>query len=247
MEFPLASTPTIPPESPAEDQVNTAFMREVDDELRRSEALAFWQRWGKWLIAAVLLGLAAFGGWLYWQNLKTDAAGVEAEKLAAVIDDLQANRTATAGTALAPLAKSEVPGNRAVAQILAADLKLQANDVKAAVAGYRAVAADTKLSAPFRDLATIRAVAAEFDSMDPNMVVETLKPLAKPGNPWFGSAGEMTAMAYLKLNRPRDAAPLFAALAKDEGVPETLRSRAVQMAGILGVDAVAERDLVGAK
>ena len=42
----------------------------------------------------------------------------------------------------------------------------------------------------------------------------------------------------MKLRKPELAGPLFAAMSKDEGVPETIRTRAVQMAGLLGVDAV---------
>ena len=41
----------------------------------------------------------------------------------------------------------------------------------------------------------------------------------------------------MKMNKPREAGAMFAALAKDEGVPESIRSRAVQLAGVLGVDA----------
>ena len=44
---------------------NAAFLREVDDELRRDQALALWQRYGKLMIAAIVLALAALGGWLY--------------------------------------------------------------------------------------------------------------------------------------------------------------------------------------
>ena len=48
----------------------------------------------------------------------------------------------------------------------------------------------------------------------------------------------MVAVAYLKEGKPELAAPIFAAMAKDEGVPGAIRSRALQMAGALGVDAV---------
>jgi hypothetical protein len=34
------------------------------------------------------------------------------------------------------------------------------------------------------------------------------------------------------------AGPLFAGIAKDENVPQSIRSRARQMAGLLGIDAV---------
>lgn len=78
--------------------------------------------------------------------------------------------------------------------------------------------------------------------MKPQDIIDRLKPLAIPGNPWFGSAGEMVALSYLNMNKSDLAGPLFAQLAKDESVPPTIRSRALQMAGIQGIDAV-ESDL----
>src|SRR3546814_8450557 len=69
-------------------------------------------------------------------------------------------------------------------------------------------------------------------------VVDRLKPLATEGNPWFGSAGEMVAIAYMKMRKPELSGSLFAAMSKDRSVPETIRTRAVQLAGLLGVDAV---------
>jgi hypothetical protein len=64
-----------------------------------------------------------------------------------------------------------------------------------------------------------------------------LQPLAKPGEPWFGSAGEMTALALVKQGKRQEAGQLYAAIAKDQGVPQTIRARAIQVAGSLGVDA----------
>ncbi len=51
-----------------------------------------------------------------------------------------------------------------------------------------------------------------------------------------------SAMAYLKQGKQNLAGPLFAAIAKDEDVPQTLRSRTRQMAGLLGYDAVVDVD-----
>src|SRR3546814_7469066 len=77
-----------------------------------------------------------------------------------------------------------------------------------------------------------------FDTLKPQEVVDRLKPLSTEGNPWFGSAGEMVAIAYMKMRKPELSGPLFAAMSKDRSVPETIRTRAIQMAGLLGVDAV---------
>jgi hypothetical protein len=47
----------------------------------------------------------------------------------------------------------------------------------------------------------------------------------------------MTALALIKQNKKQEAGQLFFAIAKDAGVPQTIRARAVQVAGSLGVDA----------
>ena len=62
--------------------------------------------------------------------------------------------------------------------------------------------------------------------------------LAVPGKPWFGPAGELLGLAYLKQGNEKLAGPLFASIARDKDAPETLRRRARQMAGVLGVDAI---------
>ena len=66
-------------------------MREVDEEVRKEQALQFWERWGKWIAIAVVLGLAAFGGWLYWSTQQVAAAEQETEQLAQLLEDLNEN------------------------------------------------------------------------------------------------------------------------------------------------------------
>ena len=91
----------------------------------------------------------------------------------------------------------------------------------------------------------IRQTTIQFDALSPAQVIDRLKPLAVAGGPWFGSAGELVAMAYLRQGRRELAGPLFGAIARDPGAPATIRSRATQMAGIAGVDAI-PRNAAGA-
>ena len=131
---------------------------------------------------------------------------------------------------------------RASALFSRAALALQQNDHKLAIAKYREVAADSGLPDPYRDAALIRQTALEFDQIKPDEVISRMQPFAKPGNPWFGSAGEMTALAMIKQGKKDQAGRLFAAIAKDKTVPESIRARAVQIAGSLGVDASSALD-----
>lgn len=213
-------------------------MREVDEEVRRERLTSFWTRYGLWLLAAVLLGLAAFGGWLYWQHRQEMQAGVYGEDLSAALRALGEGKTAEAKPKLDALAKSSNEGVRVSALLTQAGMLAEAKDAKGAAAAYKKIADDATLAQPYRDLALLRQTAIEFDTMKPEDVIARLKPLAVDGGPWFGSAGEMVAVSYVRLNKPELAAPIFGKIAENEKLPETIRSRARQMAGVLGVDAV---------
>ena len=221
------------------DSSSEAFLREVDEDLRRDQAQAFAKRYATIIASAVLLFLAAIGGWLYWQDRQSKIAAADSETLTAAMDDIAAKRITNVGPSLDKLANSPSEGIATEAKLAQASVALAGGNRASAIAIYRSVADDTGLAGPFRDLATVRLVSLEFDSIKPEVVIARLEPLAKPGNPWFGSAGELTAMAMLKQGRKAEAGRLFAAIAADTQVPDTIRSRVVQIAGTLGVDATA--------
>lgn len=216
---------------------NEAFFREVDDAVRQERLEGFWVRHGRWVAGGVVAGLLLLGGGLYWDHHRREVSGEVGEK---AVDLLQ---TAAQGgrpdaRALDDLAQAGQPGYRAMALLTRAGVAAQKGDVKQAAGLYGQIAANDDLPQPYRDLATIRQVALNFEQMTPQQVVDKLKPLAVSGNPWFGSAGEMTAIAYMKMGKKNLAGPIFAAIAKDGQAPQTLRARARQMAGLLGIDAV---------
>ena len=219
-----------------------AFVREVDDAVRSSDLTHFWKRFGRWLVGAVVAGLLAFGGYIIWQNRVQAAADKQSEDFVAAMDKLQAGDNKGAEVMLGKLAKADQPGYRAMAQLVQANVEAEKGDIKKAIAAYVRISADGSLPQPFRDLALIRQTGAEFDALQPQQIIDRLKPLAQPGGAWFGSAGELTAMAYIKMGKDNLAGPIFAQIAKQENLPQSLRARATQMAGALGVDAVQLED-----
>jgi hypothetical protein len=56
----------------------------------------------------------------------------------------------------------------------------------------------------------------------------------------------MLGVAYLKMHRPDLAGPVFAEIGRDHNVPDSIRTRAVQMAGSLGVDVIDQPAAPGA-
>ena len=222
--------------------ITQTFVREVDENLRRDQLRDFFKHHGGLLIAALVLFLAASGGFIWWQQHQENRSEAEVEQLATIYKDIGSGNLSQAPKQLDDLANSGSKAVRASALFTRAALAIQQGDLKLATAKYRDIAADGSLPQPYRDAALIRQTALEFDQLQPPAVIARLEPLAKPGNPWFGTAGEMTALALIKEGKNQDAGRLFVAIAKDKDVPETIRSRAVQISGSLGVDASSALD-----
>lgn len=218
-----------------------AFLREVDEGVRRDQVLSLWQRYGKLAIAMLVLFLAAVAGGLWWRDDQAKQAGIAGEKFDQALTKLEVGDTGTARPLLDTLAKDGPRGYRPLAQMMQAADAVGAGDIAKATRLLDAVAADTKQPQPLRDAATIKSVRLNYDTLPAATVIARLKPFAVPGNPWFGIAGEMTALAHIKTGKPDMAKPLLIAVVRDARLPGSLRNRAAQLALYLGVEATALR------
>jgi hypothetical protein len=216
---------------------NEAFLREVDENLRHDQMVGLAKRWGRVVGVVLVVGLAVLAAFLWWRSHSKQAAGAEAETLAAVLDDSQVGKATPTDARLAQLGDSSHDGYKGLAALTAASLAIHSNPADAAKR-YDAIANDGSQPQPIRDLAMIRATTMQFDSLPPAQVVSRLKTLTVPGGAWFGSAGELTVAAYLMMNRRDLAAPLLVSIVQDVNVPPSIRGRASSMATALGQSVV---------
>lgn len=223
---------------------NKAFLQEVDEAVRKDRLDTIMQRYGRWIAAAVIAGLLLFGGYLYWGHRQDVTRGEQAEELVAAFEKLQAGQTQAATTELTRLEGAGGPAYRAAALFQQANMKAEGGDLKAAAALMARAAADAKIDQSLRDLALIRQTVFEYDTLKPEAVIARMKPMVDAKDPvssWFASAAELSAIAHYRLGQYDQAGSLYGRIAKLPDVPKSLQSRTVQMAGMLGVDAVDDR------
>lgn len=223
---------------------NAALLQEVDDAVRKDELDQFARRYGRWIIALVVAGLLAFGGYLFWQNRQLASAGEKGEALIAAFDKLKGGDRKGGVTALTAIQADGTPAYRAAATIQLANLRVEQGDRKGAAALLAALATDDSIDQSLRDMALIRQTALEFETLKPELVIARLAPIVgrtDPVSAWYPSAAELTAIAHYQAGRFDQAGALYAKIAKIKDIPPALQSRTIQMAGMLGVDAVEDR------
>ncbi|MFC3098811.1 hypothetical protein [Alteraurantiacibacter palmitatis] len=235
----MATTPN-DPRKPAEapDLTQQMLMREVDEAVRSDEVANAARKYGWPVGIGLLLGLAAFGGYLWWDGRTEAALERQSEMLVLAMDKLEAGQLDDADAELALIDGNVSPAAHASALMMRAAIAMQEDRFDDAVTFYEQVIANEKAPQPMRDASLVRKVSIRFDQMQPQAIIDELQALARPGTPWFGSAGEMVAHAYLAQNKPELAGPLLVQIAQDETVPDSLRARTRQLAGFYGFDAI---------
>lgn len=227
--------------SPTND---AALLQEVDEAVRKDQLDNIWQRFGLWIVGGVVAALLAFGGYLYWGHMQEAKRGENAEALIAAFDKAKAAQPTAATAELVKIEADGGPAYRAAALFQQANMKAERGDLKGATALMAKAAADTKLDPSLRDLALLRQTAFEYDTLKPEVVIARMKPMVDakdPASNWFPSAAELSAIAHYQLGQYKQAGDLYARIVKVPTIPKSLQSRAVQMAGMLGVDAVEDR------
>ncbi len=219
--------------------ITKTFVQEVDENLRRDRVRDFFKQNGSWLIVALILFLAVCAGIIWYQQHRQNRTEAEVEQLATIDKEIGVGNSEKVPQQLNELSKSGSKGVRATALLTQAALALQQNNSKLAVETYKKVSDDSSLPDAYRNAAIIRQTALEFDQLQPQQVIARLQPLVKDGDPWFGSAGEMTALALIKQGKTNDAGQLFARIARDQNAPPSIRNRSIQISGSLGVDSSA--------
>ena len=213
-------------------------MREVDEAVRTEEVTDAFKKYGVTAGMVIALGLAGLAGYLYWQDSSEKALEEQSETLVQAIDEFEASNFNIADEELALLSEEGSPGAMTSAQMLRAAAALTDNRRDDALALYQRVIDNEEAPQAMRAAANIRYVSVAFDDMEKQEVISRLGPLANADSAWFGSAGELVAMAYLEMGRDEDAGNLLVEIAKNEDVPATIRARSRQLAGFMGFDAI---------
>lgn len=211
-----------------------SFIREVNEELRKEQAKALWDRFGPILIGVavlVVLATAAFVGYRYWEESRANAAG-DAFSQALLL----ANDGGKADEALAAFQQIEKDGYGAyplLARMRAATVKADKGDIDGAVKDFDAVAADKAVPASLRDMARLRAGILLVDHGSYAEVAARVEQLTDDANPLRSTAREALGLAAWKEGKADDALKLFDRIAADEAAPRNARQRATLMAELI--------------
>lgn len=210
-----------------------SFIREVNDEIRREQAQALWDRFGPALIVVavlVVLGTAAFVGYRYWDETRANRSGDAFSQALKLAND---GKNDEALTALDQLEKDGYGAYPLLARMRGATVKANKGDVPAAVKDFDEVAADTAIPQGIRDMARLRAALLLVDHGSFADVSSRVEALTPDTNTLRHTAREALGLSAWKEGKTQDALKLFDQIAADDGAPRNTRERATLMSELI--------------
>ncbi|WP_339745730.1 tetratricopeptide repeat protein [uncultured Maricaulis sp.] len=203
------------------------IFEEVDEELRKDKYQDLARQYGPMVLgaaAAIILGTAGYQGWQAWQ---TSTRETSSDAYMVAVNALGAGQVAQALTSFEALANTGTGSYATLALLQRAALKLEAGDYVAAAELYEQVAAQSG-EPLLRDLATLKAVWALWDTLSFSDVDIRLTPLTGPAAPYRYLAREAIAVAALRAGDLPRARREYQFLSVAFDVPQGVARRALE-------------------
>ena len=208
-----------------------SFIDEVTEEVRKDKLFGYMRKYG-WI--AVLAVLLIVGGTAYSEFRK--AQTVQAAQAAGdqIIAALEMDDDAERAAALQAI-ETAGPAAAITGLLAGADLE-ETGDVAGAVAALDAVALDGDAPQVYRDLAALKSVMVQAETLSADDRRAILAGLAVAGAPFRIVAQEQLALISIEEGDVEAALTQFVALAQDAEATSGLRERAFSMIVALGGD-----------
>ena len=208
------------------------IFREVDEELRRDNAAALWNKYGPYVIGTAIGIVVLTAAIVLYQSWQTS----QAEQASADYTALQESLEGKSGLEIAEAYgdfEAATPGYTLLAGFQQAAALAEAGQVTEAIMVYERLAANSSLDDTMRQLAIIKGAILSFKSASDADLNARLRPLIAPGAPWRNLARELLGLSAYRAGEFETASTLFNEIKNDSGTAPGIRDRAHIMLALL--------------
>jgi hypothetical protein len=208
------------------------IFREVDQDMRREQLAAMWDKYGIFVLIGASLIVAIVGGYNVYQWWTEKRAAESGQAYYAASQLFNQKKTPEALAAFDELAQASGSGYRTLSQLQIAAIHADQGRKPEAVALYEQIA-QGGADAILRDFARLQAAALRLDEADRAEMQNRLDGLNTDTNPWRYSARELLALAAFRSGDASESEKLFSQLLADPSAPAEIRRRAEAMLALL--------------
>lgn len=208
------------------------LFREVDEELRREQIAALWNKYGIYVLATAVAIVLIVGGYNVYNWWSAKQAAQNGEAHFAAIELVSEGKPAEALEAFSKQASETSGGYQALAKLEMAAIHAQEGRKDEAVAIYDDVAGNSS-DKFLSDYAKLQGAALMLDTASAAEMEQRLAGLNSDTNPWRYSAQELLALSAYRSGNTAESERIYGQLLGDPSAPADLRRRAEAMMALM--------------
>lgn len=203
-----------------------AFLREIDEEVRRERLLKLWDKYGVYVLSGAAAIVLAVFGWKWYESERLSSAARAGAQFVEVTKLISEGKNQQANDGFEQIAKEGPTGYAQLAQLRLAAAARKAGKTDEAVRIYEALAANGSADSLLRGFAQLQIATLKVDTASWTEMQNQLTDLVKEDSSWKYSARELMGLAAFKAGKLDEARKVFTELLASADTPATIRQRA---------------------
>jgi len=212
---------------------NDSFFQEVEEQVRQDRYVTWANKYGIWVIGAVVAILLAVGGWRLYEGWRVDSSRDTSERFAAAQKLLREGDAKAADEEFERLSKTGPNTYRAMAMMERAQAMEAQGDLQGALAQFDA-AAQASTDRTMKDSARLRAAYLVAETQDFAALRGRLDPIIADGGPIAYLARELLGVEAWEAGELTLARETLENLTLAFDAPESVRQRAQVALSVIG-------------
>lgn len=209
-----------------------SFIREVNEQIRQERLSSFWQRFGKFVIAGIVIAVVATIAYVIWERHRASQAAADGDRYFAAVDLATAGDTEGSVSAFEALVADGVGAYPDLARLRIASTLAASGDRAGAIARLDEVASSSAPQA-LRDIAAVRAAYLLVDDGSPDDVRQRVERLTNEAQALRHPAREALGLSLWRARDAEAARAFFQQIIEDLSAPAGISQRARLMLEVI--------------
>ncbi len=208
-----------------------AFFEEVDEEVRNEKFKTLLNKYGGFLLAVLIAGLAFAVGYEKvgeWRVSKAEQNNIRYVQALAPNADYENNIAE-----LENIAQTESGLYRDMARMQIANILLDNNQTEKGLGVLQEIINDQNSGDKIREIATVKLATYKIDTAPFAEVEALLAPISEKGGAWAPMAKELLAMSAIQNNNPDKARALYEDLLVNNNISDDFKARVNDMLALI--------------
>lgn len=215
------------------NDLEDAFIREIDEELKNEQLKRLWDKYGLFVILFVVIAISAVVSFETFKAWKEKRNQEFSDTYAYALNLQNQGRYAEAMEVLDNLIKSNKSIYSEIAEIQKANVFLEQGKNQEALSILEKVVADEDFNPQMKDIATIKLASFKLDYASQDEIKAMLNPFIEQNSTWANIAKEMLAMLAIREKDYNTAIDLYQEISNAENISENMKARAQDMISVL--------------